>query len=434
MNKRMGDMNKKISRIAVWIAAFMMISGFLFSDVFNQGQIKRLTHSGSHSVHYPCLDDEGTWMLYIMEDDSGEETIKSIRLMNIDSGKDVELFKDRNKSAPEPYESIPLLIGTKPPLLSGDGRVAFFVLSLDQPENILDHYLAMINTDGTGFRIFSFPIENLQEKEWERLGFKGNEWERISHYSVNYDGSRVACVMKGYLGPVRYGNASAIIMLDTLRGKTATILAPELNANRWEWTKHPSRPLLGGGWAFDINGAGDRVLFGAQTTDDPMDFDLYISDWEGTRIQKITDFHDRWFSLAELSDDGNKVVFYYSGMKNQGIGTYMADSDGSALRHLQEALSPSIAYYDLSGNAKYIVYRLIYEGKFLDCETKEEGIIFDPDTPGYVTGSIPMDFPQFPAFWGPKIMSYEGTRIIIAGIPEGKQSPEFYLLSFENKK
>jgi len=427
-------MNKKIGNISIVLIVIILMTGPLFSDVLkNQGHIKRLTYSGNNSVHYPCLSDDGQWMLYVLENDTGEEVTRSIKLMNIDTGKETELFLDKNMTAPEPYKDRSLLIGTKPPVLSGDGRVAIFVLSLDQPENILDHYLAMINTDGTGIKIFSFPIKALQGKDWKALDFKGNEWERISHYAVSSDGSHVACVMKGHLGPVRYGNASAIIMIDTQSEKKKTIFAPEFNGQQWEWKTKLSRPLLGGGWAFGISGSGDSILFGAQSSDDKLDYDLYISDWEGTLVKKITDFQDRWFSLAELSQDGKKVVVYYTGKKKQGIGTYTVSSEGSEIVYLQSPISPKVEFFDLTGNGKYILYKHIYNGVFLDLETGKGGTAFDKNTPGYVSGLFPMDFPRFPAFWGPRITSHEGTRILLAGIPDGKKSPEFYLLSFETK-
>ena len=88
----------------------------------------------------------------------------------------------------------------------------------------------------------------------------------------------------------------------------------------------------------------------------------------------------------------------------------------------------------MSGNGRYILHKHIYDGIVLDLDTGEEGVAFDQNTPGFVSGLVPMDFPQFPAFWEPRIMSQSGTRIILAGIPEGKGSPEFYLLSFETEK
>jgi hypothetical protein len=424
-------MNKKTGTIFLALAAALLMNGSLFSNVFSKrGNITRLTRSGNNSVHYPCLSDDGQWMLYVLKTENGEKTTQSLRIMNVDTGQEKKLFQDKQSVAPRPYEGVSLLIGTKPPVLSGDGRVAVFLMSLDQPENILDHYLAVINTDGTGLKILSFPIESLHEKDWKSLDFKGDEWERIAHYAASSDGTRVACVMKGHLGPARYGNASAIIRIDLRSGEKKTILGPDFTGQQWVWESHPSCPLLGGGWAFGISGAGDKILFGAQSSEDKLDYDLYLSNWEGTRIQKITDFHDRWFSLAELSEDGKKVVFYYAGMKKQGMGTYVVDSQGSSVRYLKSMLSPKVEFYDLSGNGKYIVYKLIYDGAFLDCDTGEGGIIFDSDTQGYVSGLIPMDFPQYPAFWGPKIISYDGSKIIISGIPEGKRNPEFYLLRF----
>jgi dipeptidyl aminopeptidase/acylaminoacyl peptidase len=428
-------MNKKIGNISMALGVIFLVTGTLSSDVLtNQGYIKRLTHSGNNSVQYPWLSDDGQWMLYVQENDTGEEITRSIRLMDVDTGKETELFQDKKIAAPEPYEEVTLLVGTKPPMLSGNGRVAVFVLSLDQPENILDHFLAITNTDGTGFKIISFPIESLQGKDWNSLDFQAKEWERISHYAVNSDGSRVACVMKGHLGPIRYGNASAIILIDTHSGKQKTILAPELNENQWEWTGFPSRPLLGGGWAFSINGSGDKILFGAQSSDDQLDYDIYLSDWEGSQIKKITDFHDRWFSLAELSRDGKKIALFYTGKKKQGIGTYLLRSDASELEYVESRISPRVEFFDLSGNGQYIVYKHIYNGVLLDIETGEEGVAFDKNTQGYVSGLIPMDFPRFPAFWGPHIMSHDGTRILLAGIPEGKKNPELYLLNFETKE
>lgn len=428
-------MNKKTGHIVIALVIIFFATGSLSSDVLNnRGHIRRLTHSGNNSVHFPCLSDDGQRMLYVLETKNGEETTKSIRIMDVDTGGETELFQDRKWASPEPYEDTPLLVGSKPPVLSGNGSVAVFVLSLDQPENILDHYLAVINTDGTGSKIIPFPIEALRGKDWKALDFAGNEWERISHYAVNADGSRVACVMKGHLGPVRYGNASAIILIDTLSGNQKTILAPDFNGKQWEWTRHPSRPLLGGGWAFGISGSGERILFGAQASDDTLDYDLYLSDWEGTQVTKITGFQDRWFSLAELSQDGKKIVFFYTGKKKQGIGTYVVGSEGSELNHLKSRFSPSVEFYDLSGNGRYILFKVIYDGFFLDCETGEERVAFDRNTQGYVSGLIPMDFPRFPAFWGPRIMDHDGERILLAGIPEGKQSPEIYLLSFEDEK
>lgn len=428
-------MNKTTGFLVIGLVMILCVNGSLSSDVFHdRGRIKRLTYSGNNAVHFPCLSDDGQRMLYILETKNGTESTRSIRTMIIDTGEETELYHDRQWTAPEPYEETPLLVGSKPPLLSGNGEVAFFVLSLDRPEKITDHYLAMIKTDGAGSKIIPFPIEDLREKDWNALDFAGDEWERISHYAANTDGSRVACVMKGHLGPVRYGNASAIILLDTQSGRQRTVLAPEFNGEEWSWTSHPSRPLQGGGWAFDMSGSGGQILFGAQSSDDSLDYDLYLADWEGTRVNKITDFHDRWFSLGELTRDGKAVVFFYTGKKKQGIGTYVVESEGWESVFLKSRFSGKVEYTDMSGDGRYVLFKHIYDGILLDRETNTEEVIFNPNTAGYVSGLVPMDLPQFPAFWRPRIMDHGGDRILLAGLPDGKQSPEIYLLSFESDK
>ena len=65
----------------------------------------------------------------------------------------------------------------------------------------------------------------------------------------------------------------------------------------------------------------------------------------------------------------------------------------------------------------------------LDLYAGKEVIAFDNQTPGYISGLIQMDFPRLPAFWGPKIMSFNGDRILLVGPPEGKETPEIYMLS-----
>jgi len=108
-------MNKKIGNISIVLIVIILMTGPLFSDVLkNQGHIKRLTYSGNNSVHYPCLSDDGQWMLYVLENDTGEEVTRSIKLMNIDTGKETELFLDKNMTAPEPYKDLSLIHISEP--------------------------------------------------------------------------------------------------------------------------------------------------------------------------------------------------------------------------------------------------------------------------------------------------------------------------------
>jgi len=219
-----------------------------------------------------------------------------------------------------------------------------------------------------------------------------------------------------------------------LTGKQRTILAPDFNGREWTWPSMPRRPLTGGGWAFCMNNDGQKVVFGAQSSEDMNDYDLYIMNWDGEEMRRITDFHDRWFSLADISHDSKKVVFFYNGRKKQGIGTYACNSDGSGLEHLESKVAPRIELYDLSGNGQYILFKHIYSGMIWDLKNGREIVAFDERTPGYASGLIPMDFPRMPAFWGPKILSSRGDRILLFGHPQGKATPEIYILSIDLKK
>jgi hypothetical protein len=247
---------------------------------------------------------------------------------------------------------------------------------------------------------------------------------------VNWDGSLIVCAVKGYLGPIRYGNASGIILLDSRNDSQDTVLAPLFNGKEWEWTSPPFNPLTGGAWALGISGSGERIIFGAQSSDDANDYDIYLYDRKGKKIERITDFHDRWFSLAELSQDGKKVVFLYTGKKKRGMGTYVMHIEGSELYYLESRVSPRIEFCDLSGNGRFILFKSIYKGFFYDLQTGQQILAFDENTPGYVFGEIPMDFPPNPAFWCPRIVSRNGRRILLVGPPEGKGNVEVYLLKF----
>ncbi len=293
--------------------------------------------------------------------------------------------------------------------------------------------MAVVNSDGTDFRIIDFPIEALKGKELKSLAIRSDRWERVSAYASSYDGKRIACVMKGYLGPRRYGQTSGIVLVDLSTKKQKTLLAPDFIANEWRWPSFPQRPLTGGGWALAISGDGERVVFGAQSSPDDTDYDLYVFDWQGTVMNKITDFKDRWFSQADMSRDGEKVIFYYNGRQKQGIGTYVINIDGSELRHLESRVSPRVEFFDMSGNGRYVLFKHIYSGMILDLLTGQEAPAFNDQTRGYIKGVVPMDFPRLPAFWSPRIMDFDGRRILLVGPPQGKETPEIFLLSLGKK-
>ena len=392
------------------------------------GVIKRLTHSGNSTAHFPCLNDLGDKVLYILETENGDRLTKSIQILDVETGKKEELFRSGTKSAPPPFSDSFLDVGTKPPIISGDGEIAVFSLSLGEPAAIPDHYLAVAHTDGTSFKFFPFPIKALEEKDLKPLEFISPDWERLSYYSVNSEGSRIACVVKGHLGPSIYGNPSGIIVLDRETEKQNTLLAPDFVEKKWMWTDSPRRPLTGGGWGFGLSGNGQKIVFGAQSSTDETDYDLYTMGWTGDNLTKITDFKDRWFSLADISWDGHQILFYYTGQKKQAIGSYLLQESRQEIKLLQTSSGSRVEFFDMSGNGNMIAYLQGYSGKIIDTQTGMTYTAFDENTDGYAEGISPMDFPRFPSFWCPKILSRSGDRVLLVGFPPGRTTPEIYML------
>ena len=394
----------------------------------SQRSITRLTYSEGNRALFPCLSDDGRQMLYVLEINKGDTIQKSLKILSIDDGKEKELFRDNTHKAPSPFENAFLILGSKPPILSGDGQRVFFTLSLEKPAGILDHYLAMIHSDGTGFTLFNFPFEGLEESP-EKLDLMVGEWERVSNFAVSKDGKRIVCVLKGYLGPRKYGQSSGIVLLEPDNRTLRTILASKFVDNKWTWTSNVRQPLTGGGWALCMSGNGEKIIFGAQSSNDDTDYDLYIMDWAGKDPQKLTDFHDRWFSMADTTFNGDKIIFYYNGKEKQGIGTYTINSDGSGLEYLTVNSDQRLEYFDISGDGRILLFKDIYRGKILNLQSFETSTAFEKGTQGYPQGTMPMDFPGFPAFWNPKITSMDGRKIIITGFPQDTLTSELYLLS-----
>jgi len=318
-------------------------------------------------------------------------------------------------------------------MLSGDGSIAVFTLSLDAPLNLQDHFLAVLSTDGSEFWMTSFPIQNLVGAELESLEFINGDWERIANYAINADGNRIVCLVKGHLGPHRFGSASGIVFLDMVSKKQTTLLAPEFQTDGWFWPSFPRRPSTGGGWAFCMSEDGQTIVFGAQTSNDPNDYDLYTARWMSQDIVRLTDFSDRWFSLADTTQNGQSVVFFYTGKKKQGIGTYRIKNDGTDLKYLESHSASRIDFFDISGDGRFALFKNIYQGKRLNLHTGEEIVAFSDRTEGYVQGITPMDFPHYPSFWKPQITSFSGETILLVGPPQGKDSPEIYLLTIDKE-
>lgn len=395
------------------------------------GYIRRLTQSGNNVAKYPCLSNDGQKMLYTLEIKESEEEVKIMKIMNLEDGTETELFRDGTQPAPNPFEDSFLRVGSKPPILSGNGKVAVITLSIDNPLNLQDHFLAILPTDGSGFWVTSFPIKNLEGVDLGSHEFEKGDWERVANYALSADGNRIACLVKGHLGPRRFGGSSGIVLLDVLKRKQTTLLAPEFKTDGWTWPSSPRRPSIGGGWAFCMSENGQTIVFGAQSSDDPNNYDLYMADWESRGIKRITNFRDRWFSLADITQNGQFILFFYTGRKMQGIGTYRINKDGTGLTYLQSHKVPRIEFIDLSGDGRFALFKNIYQGRRLNLQTGEEIVAFSEKTKGYVQGITPMDFPHFPSFWRPQIMSLLGERVLLVGPPQGKDSPEIYLLTLD---
>jgi hypothetical protein len=187
-------------------------------------------------------------------------------------------------------------------------------------------------------------------------------------------------------------------------------------------------PLTGGGWAFGLSGNGQKIIFGAQSSSKKTDYDLYSMDWTGEKLTKVTNFQDRWFSLADISQDGHQILFYYTGQKKQAIGSYLFQEDSQDIFYLRTSSGSRIEFFDMSGNGRFIAYLQGYTGKIFDTKTGIDYTAFDENTEGYAAGMAPMDFPRIPSFWCPKILSRSGDRILLAGFPPGRASPEIYML------
>ena len=412
---------------------------FGFSPLFSQPTtlpvtIKRLTRSGNNGVTYASISADGAYVIYVLEKISGTDFQKTIRLLQIDSGKEVDLFVEGQTAVEKPYGEGPLLVGSKPPLLSADGQKAVFTLSLGAPDNILDHYLAVAGPGKEGIKLYRFLHQGVGEKDMGPLDFKSPAWERFSHYAISHDGNRIACVLKGHLGPRRYGDCSGIVLIDLDTSAQRFLLRPEFKDGSWNWSSFPRNPLLGGGWSFSLSGNGERVVFGAQSSKDDTDFDLYVADWKGTAARKITEFSDRWFSMAELDFKGDRVLFYYNGKKNRGIGTYRVNRDGSGLQYIKSRIVERIELYGVSGDGSFLFHKNVYQGLLMSVESGREYLLFDGQTPEIARGISYLDFPRSPAFWTPQTISLKGKWLLLYGLPEGRQSPEIYLLSVDQLK
>ena len=417
------------------VLSLIIIAGYgsSFGQIYTtKSQIVRITRSKDAIVKYPALSNDGEKLLYLSETrdlSNPEVKIKSIKIINVDGTEEKVLFTDRTIKAPPPHNQSYLLCGTRPLLLSGDGTKAVFSLSINERYLLNDHYLGVINTDGTGFRALELENVALSHIDWQEKGFKDDTWRRISNYTVSNDGRRLVLIVKGHNGPRRFGFPSGILIIDSDGQNQRTLFSPTFEKEGWLWRLYPRKPFTEGGWAFAFSGNGEKILFGAQSSAEKDDYDLYLMNWDGTGLKKVTDFKDRFFTLADLSNDGKQIIFFYGGKKRQGIGTYTIRSDGTGLEYLNSKVADRVDFEDMDPKGKRMAYRHKDSGIFMDLESKKEAIIFHPKTPGYASSEGHfMDFPNFPSFWNPHIMTED--EVIITGTPKGRVWREFYLLTF----
>ena len=83
-------MVKKYTPLAASFIFLCMITSLL-ANADSTG-IKRLTYSGNNVVGYPCLSDDGRWMLYVLEIKEDEKTTKAIMLLDVENGKEKESY------------------------------------------------------------------------------------------------------------------------------------------------------------------------------------------------------------------------------------------------------------------------------------------------------------------------------------------------------
>lgn len=430
---------RKRDPILLLLAAFAIHLSFWFFMMdtargeisYLRGEIKRLTFSKNDSVMYPSMDTKGKIVAYRHETiGTAGEKIASIRVVKTDDPSSRILFVDGKFKAPPPFEDQFLLCGTKPPLISGNGQKVIFSLSLGKPPFLEDHYLGVVNTDGSDLRVIAIKNEEMARNDWKRWGFIDETWRSISQYRISNDGKQIACLVKGHRGARDLSMPSGIVMVQSDGSKQKTLLTPRLGKKGWFWEGFPRRPFTGGGWVFDLSGDGKRVVFGAQSSQGKDDYDLYQINSLGKEVKKITDLKDRWLVRGDISDNGRTISFFYSGKKLQGMGTYVigfGNKGGPLL--LRSQLTDRVDFEEMSGNGKRIFHRVMGKGlAFIEANGKESMIFLEKRRGSFgLNGEA--TFPYFPSFWNPRFISQMGDMILLEAIPHGKDRRELFLLN-----
>ncbi|RLA84036.1 MAG: hypothetical protein DRG40_06240 [Deltaproteobacteria bacterium] len=383
-----------------------------------EARIDRITYTREGIVRYPSLSEDGRVLLYVHEAPDEKVPLKvhrSLKVVFLETGEKRTIFRDGEVPAPAPFKGR-LLLGSKPPRLSGDGKRATFLLSLPRWR---DHFLAVAEIRGKKVRVFELEMEGVPLKA---KGFKGKGWARIVNYATDREGRRIACAVKGDMTEGGLGYPSGIVLLEFPSMKKRTFLAPRLKEKGWVWEGFPSKPFLGGGWVFAMSPDGEWLLFGAKASQEKGDYDLFAMSWEG-EIERLTHLHSPYFVLGHIGPARKPVVFYFAGQKT---GTYLLGDSGPEPLFLPSG--ERLDYEGISGDGRYILYCLRGKGYRYDWRRGTWEEIFSPSTSGYTRSPYPMSFPSYPAYWSARFSSWGGERLILMGRPRGKEKEELYLL------
>lgn len=423
-----------IKRIAFIALAASAICAVQLQGLDAQGrlegvQLQRLTFSKDDVVSHPSMDEAGRLVAYRQEalDVQKGEKIASIRVLDVDRVSSKVIFTDRTVKAPAPHDGQLLVCGTKPPVISGDGRKVAFSVSLGAPLFLEDHYLCVANADGTDLRVIPLRNEELAARDWKGLGFLSDQWRSVSQYRISDDGQDIACLVKGHLGAREVSMPSGILVVRTDGSGQRTLLTPKWKDRDWSWEGYPRNPFTNGGWVFELSGDGRKLVFGAQSTAEKEDYDLYIMPSDGKGLEKMVTIKDRWIVRGDVSRDARTMVFFYSGRKMEGMGTYALEFGRKGMHQVLSKVTDRVDFREMSSDGKRIFHRVQGVGLFVIQADGSEFQIVDERSSALQGIKSGLDFPGFPSFWGSRFVSAKGDRILLEAVPIGKDRKELFL-------
>ncbi len=398
-------------------------------------KVSRIINAGlTERVLYPTMDGKGKFLIYYRDRLlKAGGSVRSLFVYDREQKQEKRLFKSGVKAAPAPFKGEKLIISQNPPKISTKGDKVIFPLSLSGANSPTNHYLGLVNLDGSGFIALSLKIEALETIDWKKLGFKGPFWERFSAYDISADGKTIACVVKGDLGPGTYRQPSAIAIINTDTLKVKYFLAPTWQKGEWKYSRLPMKVLTGGGWSFDLDDRGELLLFGGKPTPKKGEYDLYLLDTSNGNVSRLTDFLDRPFARGKLMA-GKKVFFFYGGAKKEGVGTYFINPN-----------KPKSFYFGGKGSRSFLqgfgaggenlYYTSGDRGAVYNLKSGLETTIFKRGNLIGINSNIqPCEgwrFPFYPSGFTPTIATAGGSRFLATAICEQGQTPQFFLITLD---